>query len=73
MKKKTKRAVAKRMKKTATKRATRRLFKPTDRSPARAEAAKIPFIRDLSLTDKKASKILIESYVVGSTMANRSF
>ena len=38
---------------------------------AKSEAAKIPFIRQLKLTNEPASRILIDSYVIGSMIGSK--
>jgi hypothetical protein len=52
-------------KKKSVKRATKRSIS------AKREATKIPFIRQLRLTNEPASKVLIDSYVIGSMIGSR--
>ena len=62
MKKLVKRKLAK---KTGVKRAAKRSIS------AKSEASKIPFIRQLRLTNEPASQILIDSYVIGSMIGSK--
>ncbi len=40
------------------------------RSEAREQALKIPFVRDISRTNKRLTKVLVDAYVLGTNTAS---